>query len=176
MHIRFKGARRLLKRQMEQHNYINWLRALGNNPYFMSVLKPRKIVEESIRLFIDGDPEEYMVPHPETLMTPEQENDLMMWGQVVEPSVEEDLMAHMKTHLMAQQHPSYESWNVEAQAVMDQHVQATMRLMSLMQGATMGGEPALGDEAVQTGVMGREGMGQTPNAPGGTSDLEKNYF
>jgi hypothetical protein len=178
--IRFRGAQRIAKLQMEQHNVTNFLRAVGNSPFMLNQLKPRALMKRILPLFFLEDPEEMLVAAPGDLKTPEEENMMMQYGQMVEPSMEEDLIQHLQTHLLQQNHPSFQQWSVESQALMDQHINATMMLAQMMTQSKLGGEmgPAVSEPqmAVGEGALVREAAGVGANPAGGSSDREKGYF
>lgn len=177
--IRFRGAQRLSKIQMDQHNLTNFLRAIGNNPYLMNSVKVRELMKRALPLFFDTDADELLVDLPHEVRSPEEEHELMMWGQPVEPNPDEDVEMHLQKHLMMQKHPIYGQWDPTSRALMEQHVQLTLRLWEMIQQANVGAElAAAAEEAGQMGSQGaltREASGVGNNPVGGTSNEEKGY-
>jgi hypothetical protein len=173
--IIFYGAQRIAKKQTEQHQFINFLRSIGNVPMFLTHLKPRKFVREALRRFVTDDPEEYMVQEPGDIMTPAEENELLSWGQPVKPSMEENFQMHYEAHVQATLHPSYGAWPLEAQYAMEQHIAETLKLLQMAGASEYGAGMAAGTDPgqIQTGAgsQTREAAGMGNDA-GGQSGLD----
>jgi len=136
----------------------------------MNQVKPRELLKHTFRLFMEqSDIESFMVPAPEEMLTPDEENTLMMWEQYVEPDINEDVKKHLETHFMTQNHPSYKQWSLDAQILLERHIEATLKLADLMEGQQGGfGEEIVEGGPEQEGALVREagGLGQGPGEPG----------
>jgi len=168
--IIFHGAQRLGRQSMKQNNFMNLLKVIGSNPAMMNQVKPRELLKHTFRLFMEqSDIENYMVPAPEEMLTPDEENTLMMWEQYVEPDINEDVKKHLETHFMTQNHPSYKEWSLDSQILLERHIEATLKLADLMEGQQGGfGEELTQGGPEQEGALVREasGAGQGPGEPG----------
>ena len=172
--IIFHGAQRLGQQQMRQHNYMNFLKVIGSVPALMNQVKPRELLKQAIRLFMEtSDTSEFLVPDPGDMVSPEAENNMMMWGQYVEPDINEDLQSHLQAHYMVQHHPTYNEWGIDRQILLERHIEETVKLMEMMQGGGMNLEEELGQGGPeQQGALTREAAG-AGNAPG--ADLGPDY-
>lgn len=167
--IIFHGAQRLGRQQMKQNNFMNLLKVIGSNPAMMNQVKPRELLEYTFQLFMEtSDNTRFLVPSPEEMLTPEAENAIMMWEQYVEPDINENVQEHLESHYMAQSHPSYNQWTLDAQILLERHIEATLRLSDLMQGQGGFGEEIVQGGPEQEGALVREAMGagQGPGEPG----------
>ena len=167
--IIFHGAQRLGRQQMKQSNFMNLLKVIGSNPAMMNQVKPRELLEYTFQLFMESsDNSRFLVPSPEDMLTPEAENALMMWEQDVEPDINENVQDHLEAHFMAQSHPTYKNWTLDAQILLERHIEATLALSDLMQGQGGFGEEIVQGGPEQEGALIREasGAGQGPGEPG----------
>lgn len=170
--IIFHGSQRLGRQQMRQHNYMNFLKVIGSVPALMNQVKPRKLVEQAVRLYMESsDVSEYLVPSPEDMLSPEAENSLMMWGQAVKPDINENLQDHLEAHYMIQSHPSYNEWKMDSQILLERHIEQTLNLIELMQNSAGAGDLTQGGPE-QQGALTREASGEG-NVPG--EDLGPGY-
>ncbi len=182
VNIIFHGAQRLGRQQMKQNNFMNLLKVIGSNPAMMSQVKPRELLKYTLRLFMETtDNDLFLVPAPEDMLSPEAENNIMMWEQAVEPDMNEDVQAHLEAHYMIQHHPTYQDWSEDARILLERHIEETLKLADLMQGqggfgdeVTQGGpeqEGALVREASGVGNPPGEEYGPDNRGPSGGADL-----
>jgi hypothetical protein len=175
----FRGASRLMRRQTEQHNLSNFLRTLGNSPALLGQLNIRELLRRGLPLFFDESPDELLSPGPDTMMSPQEENYLMSFGQVVEPSVNENLQAHLEQHYYVMNTPEYAMWPLQSRAILEHHIARTLGLLQQLGGGQLGAEqtPMEGpmDEALQEGAVAREAFGMSPNESGGRNEYDSGY-
>ncbi len=119
-----------------------------------------------------SDTSEFLVPAPEDMLSPEAENSIMMWEQAVEPNINEDVMAHLESHYMAQSHPTYKTWTIDGQILLERHIAETLKLAEMMQGASGIGDELTQGGPEQQGALVREASG-AGNQPG--EDLGPDY-
>lgn len=159
--IKFHGAQRLGQQQQRQGGFMNFLKVIGSVPVLMNQAKPRALFEQAVRLFMEwSDVKEFMVDAPEDMVSPETENNLMMWGQYIEPDVNENLQEHLQSHYMVQNHPTYNQWGLDSQILLERHIEETLSLVELMQASGASGDLVQEGSPEQQGAQIRENAGQ----------------
>lgn len=138
----FRGSSRLANEEIGQHNFTNFLRVAGSNPAFLTKMNITGILRKAMDLYSQDESDELILKDPWEKVTPWQEHHLMMYGQPVEPSIDEDFMMHYQEHLQFISNPVFMNIPPENQALFLEHLQKTQAIVELAMGAQMGREAA----------------------------------